>query len=93
MAKKKRVGRRANKGAPVVKRPKEKKSTGTTDFERRLEAEQISMYELARRTGYSYQHVWNAAKGRTAGSKKFWDDVDAAIDAWKKEQRAKARKP
>lgn len=82
-------------GLGLVKRIR-KKSMGSTPFERRLEADGISMFELTRVSGYSYQHVWNAAKGRTAGSPEFWVDIDKAVDeikAARKDGKTTKKKP
>jgi len=68
-----------------------KKNAATTDLARRLERTGVSMYALARRSGYSYQHIWNAANGRSAGSPEFWADIEKHLAELEKEQRAKAK--
>lgn len=69
---------RASKKEVVVKRIR-KQTTPTTDLERKLEAAGMSMYELARRTGYSYQHVWNFCRGRTVGSPEFVEAAERSL--------------
>ncbi len=82
---------RPRKRGVIVKHVR-KKNPATTEFAKRLEKAGVSMYALARRSGYSYQHIWNAANGRSAGSPEFWADIELHITALEKEQKTKAKK-
>jgi transcriptional regulator with XRE-family HTH domain len=84
------VARRPTKGT-ALKRLR-KKNPAATEFAKKIERAGISMYELARRSEYSYQHIWNAANARTAGSDEFWEVMNQLISAWEKEQKAKVKK-
>lgn len=50
------------------------------------------MYALAERSGYRYQHIWNYAKGRTAGSDEFREAMEKAIGEIKAERKSKPKK-